>query len=252
MNIILLLFIILFIILFLDFVFVNEKFESLTEKKINIVYFIYINKDRDWDYIVKSQLNDIKKSNILSVANLFIVVCDENNIVNKLYFDNILENINYNIDFHNKNHFEYYGIKKLYDLAQNDPDKLYVYLHSKGMVFHNTESKRNKVEEYLTNNLLNNYKKIINIFEENENITKVASFPSTKGFAWFNFFYVRGSYLKKCKEPIISNDRFYYESYLGDEYINDDKGESYSLYLNKNHYFTHTEAASKYFEIIDQ
>jgi hypothetical protein len=120
------------------------------------------------------------------------------------------------------------------------------------MVFHNSDVKRNKAEEYLTNNLLNNYKQIINIFEKNHNVSKVGSFPSTSGFIWFNFFYVRGTYLKKCKDPIITKDRYYYESYLGNDYPFNDKGESYCLYSNKNEYFNHITAAEKYYEIINK
>ena len=50
------------------------KSQIIKEKEINIVYFVYINHDRNWQYIVNAQLNDIIKSNILSTANLYIVV----------------------------------------------------------------------------------------------------------------------------------------------------------------------------------
>ena len=32
---------------------------------------------------------------------------------------------------------------------------------------------------------------------------------------WFNFYWVKASYLRKCVEPIKSHDRYYYESWVG-------------------------------------
>jgi len=208
------------------------KSQIIKEKEINIVYFVYVNHDRNWKFIVNAQLNDIIKSNILSTANLYIVVTDEKEIVKKSDFDEIMKDNNYNIEFHKKNYFEYWGLKKLYNLAQKDPQKIYLYLHTKGMVFHNNNAERNNTEKYLTNDLLNNYLKVLNIFNDNNKITKIGTMPSIDGFVWFNFFYVRGTYLIKCKQPIISDNRYYYEIYLQTENLDDKTDDSYSLYSN--------------------
>ena len=165
------LFFYLIIILFL-FLFIvkisNECIEKISneciEKRLSIVYFIYINHDKNWQYIVESQLNDIIESNILSIATLNIVVVDEKEIIDKTYFDNIIKKNKYNIEFHNKNHFEYWGIKKLYELSQKEPDKIYLYLHSKGMVFNSEE--RSPIEKYLTKDNKGNEKFIFYINNE--------------------------------------------------------------------------------------
>ena len=48
--------------------------------RIAIVYFAYINKDKNWKRIISSQLDDLKRSGILSEADLFIEVSDPNNL----------------------------------------------------------------------------------------------------------------------------------------------------------------------------
>ena len=42
--------------------------------KVNIIYFIWINKDRNYNIIINGQINDILISNIFEVAKLFIVI----------------------------------------------------------------------------------------------------------------------------------------------------------------------------------
>ena len=49
-------------------------------KRIAVVYFAYINKDKNWKRIISSQLADLKRSGILSEADLFIEVSDPNNL----------------------------------------------------------------------------------------------------------------------------------------------------------------------------
>ncbi len=223
-------FLFLFLCLFLFRNFNKELF-SKRDIKIKIVYYIYINKNRDWDYLIKSQINDIINSNILSMSKLYIVVCDENSIVNKTYFDKLLINFDYEIEFYNVNYYEYYGIKKLYDLALEDPKMIYMYIHTKGMVFNNTSIKRSEQEKYLLRSLLKNYLRVILIFKNKPNITKAGSFPCKNGWLWFNFFYIKGTSLINCNIPKITDDRYYYESYIG--YECPKNNNIFSFYTNK-------------------
>jgi predicted nucleic-acid-binding Zn-ribbon protein len=197
--------------------------------KVNIIYFIWINKDRDWKVIIEGQLFDILISKIFDVAKLYIIIsCEDNNILNDVInLINIsLSSINnelYEITCFNNNYYEYYGIKKLYDIAQREPDKLYVYFHSKGMFhwYNNKPHKRSEDEEILTANLIYLWNDIIYIFENNNNIDKIGYVPAHGGHIWFNFYWVRGSYLINCEDPIISDSRYYYEVWLGTGNKND-------------------------------
>jgi hypothetical protein len=220
----------------LEYFWSNEN-KNLNQSSIYIVYFIYINPERNWKLILEGQMNDIKDTNILETNKLFIVIScnDENNIQEaKNIVNSIFINYNHNIEFtiESQNLFEYPGIKKVYDLALINKDKLFIYFHSKGMVFHQN-SKRNELEEKLTKNTFKNWQKTISIFKNNSNINKIGLLPSNSGFIWYNFWWARGDYISKLEEPIISEDRYYYEVWLSKvkKYNCDD---SYSLLNNSN------------------
>jgi hypothetical protein len=200
-------------------------------KKINIIYFVWINLNKNFEAIIFGQLDDMINSNILNDAKLYIEICCEyehiQNYIKEL-IENTLKSFNYEINFHTKNIFEYYGIKKLYDLAKKEPDNYYLYLHSKGMFNYDNINDRHIYEKTLTRGNLYQYKKVIEIFNNNNNISKIGLFPSNhhdQNFIWLNFYWSRGSYLNTCENPIITTDRFYYERWSG-------TGEKNSLIYN--------------------
>jgi hypothetical protein len=82
------------------------------------------------------------------------------------------------------------------------------------MVFHKTHG-RNEIEMKVLRNTIKHYIQIIKIFEKNKTIDKACVFPDKSGICWFNFFWCRGSFLKNLPEPKITNDRYYYEQYIG-------------------------------------
>lgn len=204
-------------------------------KNINIIYFIWINPNKNFEEIISGQLNDMINSGILKYSKLYLEICCEyENIYNNIttMIKNILKDYYYEINFHNENRYEYYGIKKLYDLATLEPNKYYLYLHSKGMFNYNNIHKRHIYEKTLTKGTVYQYEKVIKIFEENKNISKIGLFPSIhhdQNFVWLNFFWSRGSYLNTCENPIITDDRFYYERWSG---TGEKESLMYNLYEN--------------------
>jgi hypothetical protein len=205
---------------------------------INIIYFIWINKLRPYKLIIEGQLEDVIKSNILSVSKLYIVVSCDQDIKEEI--ENIIQNAlnkynKYEIEFNYENTYEYKGFKKLYDLALKEPNKIYLYLHSKGMFSSYGHEGRTTHEIRLTRGHVYKYLKVLEIFESDENIINVSMFPGdlfygNNNYSWFNFFYIKGSYLATCYEPIVSNDnRFYYEFYIGKNKINNLNYKCYNL-----------------------
>jgi hypothetical protein len=238
-NIYKLIFLFIFIFIFI-FIFYNNnnnnnnnklvECNSTTDKNINkkqdifIIYFVFINPINNWKDIIIGQLEDMKDSGIISNTfhniNLEIVLssCSMDNInecvvIMNDFFKDIAFN-KYNIIIINDNLYEYSGILHLYKKGVENPDALFLYFHSKGMSFHNNIG-RITHEIKLTRYILFLWEKIINIFNDKEHINKITLACSFHGWGWFNFFWVRGSYLKNCDEPIITNDRYYYESWLG-------------------------------------
>lgn len=195
------------------------------EHKINIIYNIWINNNRNWKIIIEGQLCDIKLSKILDKSKLYIIISsDEDHILSNSVeyintfldiFDSDKEKVN--IYSYNKNYYEYYGVKKIYDLAKNEPDKLYIYFHTKGMFnwYNNDINKRSEDEFNLTYYLIHGWRDILNVFENYADINRIGLIPSNGGWMWFNFYWTRGNYLNTCEEPLISENRYYYESWLG-------------------------------------
>ena len=205
-------------------------------KNINIVYFAWINKKKNFKNIISGQLEELSNSGILDYANLYIeVCCEDNNLVNTLkdIFNVKLKNINFHLEIHEQNLFEYYGIKKMYELAVKEKDKYFLYFHSKGMFNYDNIDDRHIYEKTLTKGTIYQHKKVIKLFEENPNIMKIGLFPSNihkKNFIWLNFYWARGSYLLTCEPPIITDNRYYYETWSETGDLN--MGLNYNLYEN--------------------
>jgi hypothetical protein len=197
--------------------------------EINIVYFVWINPKKNFTSIISGQLKDIVKSKILNFSKIYIEIsCQYENINKNIYnlIVNIIKNYDYEINFHNDNKYEYFGIKKLYDLAKLEPNKYYLYMHSKGM-FNYDNIKRHIYEKTLTKGTLIEHKQILKLFHSNKNISRIGLFPSNhdENFIWLNFYWSSGTYLNTCEDPIITDDRFYYEKWSG-------TGEKNSLTYN--------------------
>ncbi len=188
-------------------------------KKLAIVYYIYINLDKDWYDTVKGQLDDIKASGILDNqgTEFHIVVTNTSGTFVKSEATMALRYHapNAHVTFYEQNHFEYPGIRKAYDLSREDPEKILLYLHSKGMVYSHRGMSRSPDNIRMTRMTVNRWREALDAFKD-QSVNKVGLACSEKGFLWFNFWYARASYIAdKCPLPIISNDRFYYEFWLG-------------------------------------
>lgn len=231
----------------------------MNNKRIGIVYFAYINHKKNWKRIIYSQLSDMKRSGILNDASLYIEVSDSNDSSEVKDFFNNLDIPHQNVSFHNENAFEYFGIHKLWELAVNKAHEYLVYFHTKGMSYkkrftsgiYDGRSPREIVLTYLT---FKNYKKNLKLFDEDNILMKIGAFPKkdydpkdeSGCYIWFNFYWVRASYVTELEEPIRTSNRFYYESWLskdegekGDAY----KELTYSLYTQDHSAFGISEAS---------
>jgi len=182
---------------------------------------------------------DVLNSKILTKANLIINLSgndqDIKEAINKIskILNDYIDNITFNYTYENL--YEYTGINSLYEEANKNPNNIYLYFHSKGMFFHdNNGLNRLNEEKQLLNIILSKWKEVINIFNSQTHINKVCIGCSPEGFCWYNFFWVRGKYLLNCKKPIISNDRYYYEMYIGFENKNSSHNDCYNLIENNS------------------
>ena len=248
-NIILLLLLLLFLFV-LFFYILNATTlvkKEFLNKRIHIIYYSFLLEER-WKYIVLPQMQGLIDCDLASNADISIVLSGNKNTIEEAetqirrllspHCDNL------QFDYEYENLYEYPGILKLYKTAVSDPDKIYLYFHSKGMVFSDQTNQRTTLEKNVYNVVILNWKNAINIFDNNPNINKVCCGCSEKGFCWYNFFYIRGEYLQKCNKPIISDNRYYYETYIADEYPNASYSDCYNLLEdNKKAFFSQDDLA---------
>jgi len=182
------------------------------ESSLNIVYYIFINPDRDWKIIVNGQVRDLVVGKIVYKQIYIHICCIKPELIEecKKLINNYLKNVIYSES--SINQYEYPGLLLLYNLCQEEPESIFFYMHSKGMMFNNNYYIRSITEQPVLRSMLYNCEKAMEQFE-NKSINKVGLWVSEHGFIWLNFFYIRGSYLNFA--PEINSNRYYYESYIG-------------------------------------
>ena len=193
-------------------------------KRVGIVFFIYINSKKNYKKIIKAQLNDLILSGVLTVADLHLVINISDDVNCKEDLNLFFNTFNINIAsilYTEENYFEYEGLTKLYELALSNKYDYLSYFHTKGMSYKkHLFFKRSPREIVLTYLNFYNYKNTIQLFDSNSNINKISTFPSfdeeskLQGqWSWFNFFWIRATYVKYIEKPQKTLDRFYYEGW---------------------------------------
>lgn len=214
---------------------------------ISIIYFAYLKKER-WPHIVLPQMEGLLKNELLqNSVDLHICLSGEKEDILEAEekIKVVLEPYLQKIHFHHtyENLFEYPGIKKLYDQAIQNPENIFLYFHSKGMVFHECNSDRNFDELALFKSVIDAWKEAINKFK-NEEINKVTFGCSEDGVGYYNFFWIRGKYLQRCDSPEITENRYYYESYIG-KCLDKTHNECHSLVSNDSTHFSNSEIVAE-------
>lgn len=211
-------------------------------KATAIVYYIYINPEKDWQQLILGQIEDIQSTGVLTVADLYIIVSNPTEVKGVIPFFEKLSPLYKNIQFYTENKFEYWGLLCVWQLAQTARHYKYIaYFHTKGMT--HPESGRAKVEEILTHFTFKDWSLILKTFQINRKVNKVGLFPAFKvnqksglvrgGWIWYNFWWARAEYIRALEEPKINpKHRYYYEEWIS--YLEvDDKSkfyDSFSLY----------------------
>ena len=200
--------------------------EKLTTK---IVYFAYLVPNR-WHWIVKEQLDALKNLDLYEMAaNIYFNVISDDVELEQL--KQLLKTDYPKIEIANhfyENVYEYAGIKNVYDISSEQEDNtIILYFHSKGMKSYEDDDRRK-----LFSKTISNYTDAIEAFQNDKEIDIVCAIPNHNGFAYYNFFWIRSSYVKKwLPEPVISDDRFMWEIYIGKNYSRKEKVITYSPFL---------------------
>lgn len=188
---------------------------------VKIVYFAHI-RHGVWEKIVGGQMRDLKSSGLLRRSpRPHIVLTGNKPDIDKA--EQLIKKIigtDFDLTTSYANHYEYLGIKTMHEEAQKQsPDTIFLYFHSKGMVFQHLDDHSRTIDEQVVfEKMVMGWKKILAMLDDHPGIDKVCYGASSQGWCWYNFFWVRGRLLRRCKEPTIhDDDRFYFEQYIGTE-----------------------------------
>ncbi|AYV81066.1 MAG: hypothetical protein Harvfovirus15_10 [Harvfovirus sp.] len=212
--------------------------------KILIVYFAYLNKAKAWWEIILGQLIELKDSGLLNHGKLYVCLTGASPAIAmaKVLINSLLTAVE--IQTSEENRYEYPGISLVWNLANQptlDPDTKILYFHSKGM-FSGPKIGRCFVEKYLTKTVVLDYEDVLKIFDDS-NVNKIGVGASARGYIWFNFWWVRASFVKNCEKPKVSNhNRYYFETWLGTHREQKTAADCFSLVSNRtNDFYTTTQ-----------
>ena len=219
----------------------------MSQNESAIFFGAYINPKANWRKLIRAQLLDLRRFGALSVADLYVVVTNHFGVDGvPEFFESLPISIKH-IEYCVENKFEYPAIAKLWSVITTSDQYKYVgYLHTKGMSA--ARNKRIKNERVLTYCTFSKWPKVFQIFRDRPNINKVGVFPALEdgkpcGGLWFNFWWARTNYIRTLPEPIETENRYYYEHWLG---ISSRKSldalDCHSLYTGSATVFTGTEA----------
>jgi hypothetical protein len=180
----------------------SESKNIIIEKKVIIVYYAWINPKAHWENIIIGQLTQLVETKLLDIADMYVHVTGPDEYL--AYAIEIIKRIIpiCIINTSTVNQFEYPGIHLIWSLANKNPNKIYLYFHSKGM----RRGKNDRIDhdKKLFQVVIVSWKKVLNIFDEKKTVNKIGASVGQEGHIWFNFWWVRGSYLIECAEPIIN------------------------------------------------
>jgi hypothetical protein len=138
---------------------------------------------------------------------------------------------------HSENNHEYFGIRRVW--TQSQPHafnaRFLLYFHSKGITHHKftAQEPRDPWGKHLFDTVITPWEKVLDLFHHNRGIDKIGYSYSPEGFIWYNFWWVRSTYVRRLEEPVVTADRYYYERYLA--LLPRRKGGN--LLFSNDHYF---------------
>lgn len=192
---------------------------------IQIVYFANIFVNRSHGHIlIREQLTDLVKTGLTEIATLHIVlsVPSDYNHVNLQSSLTHLFPSTHKVIFHicHESCHEFPGIQLVYQLALKSPSRqdIILYFHSKSIT--RFKGRRENVEIMLHSTVVAPWKKVLGIFMDHPSIDKIGSTCSTNGWIWWNYWWVRASYVASVENPIKTARRYYYEDWLSRRLIN--------------------------------
>jgi len=198
---------------------------------VQIVYNAFINlKRNDWLDVITLQLQGIVSNGLADHASQ-IYVCLSTEYANetdvgtalvlRTAVDQVIKIIpKARVEATILNRFEYPGIRRVWDISNKlsegeAKETVLLYFHSKGMFNTKEKGSRDKIERLLSSTVIDAWTTVLHRFAEIPTLNKAGYAASEQGFIWLNFWFARASYLQMLVNPVITDNRYYYEDWLG-------------------------------------
>lgn len=201
----------------------NLSFTNYDILTLDIVYFANLYVNTQGVSLVLLQLSDLISTGIFALPNvsLHIVLSMPGEIVSEVHYalSDLFEHkgVPFNkiqVTCTTDNCHEYPGINHVYRCAQvsSNPNHVILYFHSKGIT--RFTGQRDPVEQVLHNTVVKDWVWVLFLFTNFCEIEKIGIAASEFGWIWYNYWWVRASYIRTVEEPIRTDRRHYYEDWL--------------------------------------
>lgn len=207
-----------------------------SNQKIKLIYFLNCKLSQLYPKILKHHLKDIKRSGIDQCENfrvMFIVIGTHRDvktihrIAKKILpsiFDNQdtritkPQNSRLEIRLFDNSHFEHQGIRALWSESHSSNNNdILIYAHCKHITQIDQTKKVSHHSKACSEIILRNLDTLTSLLNTFETIDRAGISQGETGWMWHNFFAAKARYLKKRPEPLLSDRRAYYESWLTGE-----------------------------------
>ena len=184
--------------------------------RAHIVYFVNCMLNKNWPSWVRGQMAMARPLDAVAV-HVEATVADEDKLRLSQIVHAAFEGTPTRVHVRTHgthNQYEYPGIMRAWRLGRKHAhtNDVVVYVHSKGVTHQPTFEK--SMAAHICGRVLREHRHIREVLRTREEVNKVALFASDRGFAWYNFWWARASYLARVERPVQTDRRHYYERWL--------------------------------------
>ena len=190
---------------------------TLDKKNVFIFYFVFIPPGVEhWNWLVAAQLRDLKATGLLDIASLTVIAATKPTsptaVKDMMLLTSVVEEIagtSATVTPRYENRYEYWGLYTMREKAmsqdiQRREDSVFLYMHSKGMVNHGnmTAATRAKTDGPLFKHVIEPWRDVLFRFNTVPELDKAGFTITRGGYVYFNYIWVRSSYVTRLEAPI--------------------------------------------------
>lgn len=191
---------------------------SLVDRNLGdvfIFYFVFVPPGVSrWKWLLPAQLKDLKATGLLDVASLTVIAATDPNsstaTKDMMLLAGIVEEIagtSATVTPRYGNRYEYWGLYSMWEKAMSQDirqreDSVFLYMHSKGMVYHNNITEASRVDRPLFTHVIEPWREVLFHFSTVPELQKAGFAVHRHGYIFYNYIWVRSSYVARLEAPI--------------------------------------------------